>query len=55
MLKGNEVLLKHESRVRGREAQHGSVGGKEGRASESVAKKRMMWKTGLYCEAQTVI
>lgn len=39
-LKGNEELLKHKSRGKGREAQHGGVGGKESRASETAAKKR---------------
>lgn len=38
-LKGNEELLKHESRSKGREAQHAGVGGKESRACETVAKK----------------
>ena len=39
ILKGNEELLKHESRGKGREAQRGGVGGKESRAGETVAKK----------------
>lgn len=39
ILKGNEELLKHESCGKGREAQHGGVGGKETRVSETVAKK----------------
>lgn len=42
VLKGNEELLKHEAGVKGRDAQHGSVGGKEGRARETGAEERMM-------------
>lgn len=47
ILKENEELLKHESKGKGREAQHGGVGGRGSRATETVAKKRM---TGIYCE-----
>lgn len=47
ILKGNEELLKHESWGKGREAQHGSVGGKETGMRETVAKKEWWGWQGL--------